>query len=234
MNEPQSPAPTKPATPDLPDQAVHLGPTGLSAVELAAQRGIGPLSSLGNLVWHGEARPCASCGQLVRRSEETCGQCGQDLSPAMLEKMRTHSGPWYVLEHVRPFPGVSSERLVRQIRRGVLTRTTVVRGPTTHHQWRFAAETPVLCRYLGCCWACQAQVGESDTICPACGADLNASAAPEEIALGAAGGPRQPTSAELVKLSAALKAAPVLQHTHRSEGPPRVGRIPAYWIVNGD
>jgi len=91
----------------------------------------------------------------------------------MLRKMTQHCGPWYVLEHVRPFPGVSIERLLLQIRRAVLTPTTIVRGPTTCHQWRFAAETPVLSKYLGCCWACQANVLWSDHRCPECRRDLN-------------------------------------------------------------
>ena len=117
-------------------------PANLSVLELAAQRGIGPLSEFGQSVWHGQSKPCVSCGQLVGRAATACDRCGQDLGQDMLEKMQAHAGPWYVQEHVRPFPGVSLERLIRQIRRGVLTRTTVVRGPTTFHQWRFASLSP--------------------------------------------------------------------------------------------
>ena len=230
MDEPQSPVPTDAAANDQADQPAFLRPTGLSAVELAARRGIGPLSPLAAEVWHGQARPCSSCGQLVRRKLKICDQCGQDLSPAMLAKMRAHSGPWYVLEHVRPFPGVSLERLVRQIRRGVLTRTTIVRGPTTDHQWRFAAETPVLCRYLGCCWACQAQVRETDTTCPECGVNLNTGTVPHQRASEGAG---DAGLAELYKLSAALNASPVGHPAHRPAGPARVGRVPASWIIVG-
>jgi hypothetical protein len=91
----------------------------------------------------------------------------------MLWTMQKHSGPWYVLEHVRPFPGVKIERLIRQIQRGVLTATTIVRGPTTFGQWRYAAETPGLSKYLGLCWRCQAAVTEEDTICRACRVKLD-------------------------------------------------------------
>ena len=114
--------------PVLADESV-VGPS--SALEIAARRGIGPLSPQGTQVWHGFAEPCVSCGQLVKRGASECDQCGQDLSPAMLEKMRIHAGPWYVLEHVRPFPGVSLERIIRQIRRGLITGTSIVRGPGT-------------------------------------------------------------------------------------------------------
>ena len=56
----------------------------------------------------------------------------------MLVKMQTHCGPWYVHEHVRPFPGVSLERLILQVRRGVLTKAEFSealragRRPTLH------------------------------------------------------------------------------------------------------
>jgi hypothetical protein len=86
----------------------------------------------------------------------------------MLEKMRAHAGPWYVLEHVRPFPGVSVERVIRQIRRGLITETSIVRGPATDHQWRFAVEAPGLCRYFGKCWNCHEKVSPSDTYCQHC------------------------------------------------------------------
>ncbi|RJP33378.1 MAG: hypothetical protein C4547_12395 [Phycisphaerales bacterium] len=143
-------------------------PPGNHALEVAARRGIGPLSPLGRHIWHGETRPCPSCGQLVCRDDDICQDCGQDLDEEMLERMRAHAGPWYVLEHVRPFPGVRFERLVRQVQRGVLTETSIVRGPTTDHQWRFAVETPGLSRYFGHCWECYGEITMQDLCCPAC------------------------------------------------------------------
>ena len=62
--------------------------SNLSAVEIGAQRGIGPLSPLGQRVWHGETRPCVSCGQLVRRTSGQCENCGQLLTGDMIQKMR--------------------------------------------------------------------------------------------------------------------------------------------------
>lgn len=162
---------------------LHLRPVpGLSVVEIAARQGIGPMSTRGQAAWHGDAKPCVSCGMLVLRDCPICDHCGQDLSEDMLSRMRANSGPWYVHEHVRPFPGVSLDRLIRQIRRGVLSRTTVVRGPSTYHQWRFAAETPVLSKYLGCCWACQADVDARDRQCRRCSADLDAGLATDGTA----------------------------------------------------
>lgn len=143
-------------------------PPGNHALEVAARSGFGPLSNLAHEAWHGRAVPCVSCGQLVRRDESACVHCEQDLSDEMIKKMRQHAGPWFVLEHVRPFPGVSLERIVRQIRRGLITETSIVRGPSSDYQWRFAVETPGLCRYFGRCWCCHAPVTLSDTYCPQC------------------------------------------------------------------
>lgn len=148
-------------------------PPGNHPVEVAARRGIGPLSPLGRDVWHGHTWPCVSCGQLVLRNAKACDYCGQDLSEEMLEKMLAHAGPWYVLEHVRPFPGVSLERIIRQVRRGLITETSIVRGPPTHYQWRFAAETPGLCRYFGRCWHCHEEVSPSDSHCKYCLSSLS-------------------------------------------------------------
>lgn len=143
-------------------------PPGEHALEVAARAGFGPLSPLAQEAWHGQATPCVSCGQLVHRDDQSCEHCGQDLSEEMIQKMRQHAGPWFVLEHVRPFPGVSLERVIRQIRRGLITETSIVRGPSNDYQWRFAVETPGLCRYFGKCWCCHGAVTLSDAYCPHC------------------------------------------------------------------
>ncbi len=143
-------------------------PTGGHPLEVAARRGFGPLSPAAENIWHGSATPCVTCGQLVVREGDACEHCGQDLRPEMIEKMRAHAGPWYILEHLRPFPGVSLERVVRQIHRGLISETSIVRGPATDFQWRFAAETPGLCRYFGKCWQCHAEVQPGDTYCGHC------------------------------------------------------------------
>lgn len=145
----------------------------LSALEVGAKRGIGPLSDQGALIWHGNARPCVSCGELMRREGKYCEHCGQDHSLAMLSRMQAHAGPWYVHEHVRPFPGVTLDRLIRQAKRGVLTGATIVRGPHTHHQWQFAAETPGLSKYVGFCFSCQCAASEDETYCSSCGIHLD-------------------------------------------------------------
>lgn len=198
--------------------------SSLSAVERGARLGIGPLSPLGMKVWHGESCPCVSCGELVRRADTRCCHCGQDLSLVMIEKMAAHSGPWYVHEHVRPFPGVSLDRLVRQVRRGVLTRTTIVRGPTTNHQWRFAAETPGLSKYLSVCWNCQAAVKPEDTYCKTC--DVHLDRVPGELPDSPPPPPSPRVTAELEQLSQAVRTAAA----PRPEGS-APSRLPAFVMI---
>ena len=165
MNQPER------LTTDQPpgSSAVEQGlPEGNHPLEIAARTGFGPLSPLAQEVWHGHASPCVSCGQLVQRAARKCAHCGQNLAPRMVEKMRLHAGPWFVLEHLHPFPGVTLDRIIRQIRRGLLTEATIVRGPATDFQWRFAVEIPGLCRYFGRCWNCHDPVTPSASYCPSC------------------------------------------------------------------
>jgi hypothetical protein len=141
----------------------------------------------------------------------------------MVQKMAGYAGPWYVHEHIRPFPGVTLERLVRQARRGVLTATTIVRGPTTHHQWRFAAETPGLARHLGVCWSCQSPVTDQSYSCAACGAVQEAEPAPVADA-----GQALPTGSPLDQIQRAVTAAPEFLDTGR----PRTGfRLPMPLVI---
>ena len=226
MEEPSEPA--RAMQSDTKAQQLGADFSKLNAVELGARRGIGPLSVHAKLVWHGESRPCVSCGQLVRRTASQCDQCGQVLSGEMIQRMRRHSGPWYVLEHIRPFPGVSKDRLILQIRRGVLTPTTIIRGPATHHQWRFAAETPGFSKYLGVCWACQATVCEDDTACPVCRKNLESDG--EEVLIEG-DETLYERRADLDELKAVVRSASPRRRI--SDEPARIGRVPAWWVVTG-
>jgi len=238
-------------------------PAGNHPLEIAARKGLGPLSPKAAEVWHGNAVPCVTCGQLVARDAAVCDHCGQDLSPTMVEKMKAHAGPWYVLEHLRPFPGVNLERIVKQIRRGLITETSIVRGPATYYQWRFALETPGLCRYFGKCWNCTNPVGQSETTCQQCGVHLtfepvrsfaaaafgNRAAATGTrtpindvvvpVAPGAASGGTDggaggyPTGSELERLRAMLSTTPVVTMEPRADTSPRIAGIKVGWIATG-
>ena len=215
-------------------------PMGNHALEVAARRGIGPLSPGCKEVWHGKARPCVSCGQLILRDTLHCDFCEQDHTGQMLQKMRLHSGPWYVLEHVRPFPGVSLERITRQIRRGLITETSIVRGPSTDHQWRFAAETPGLCLFFERCWRCHARVSALDSVCLSCSVSLTFEQARTETA-GTRPAPEServatapassPCSAKLAQLSVAVTQTDLPEREDTWDSPPQVAGVRATWIV---
>ena len=216
--------------PAAPESASEM-PPGDHPLEVAARRGIGPLSPLVREVWHGHARPCVSCGHLVLREQRECDHCGQDLSLQMIEKMRLHAGPWDVFEHVRPFPGISLERVIRQIRRGVVTETSIVRGPATDFQWRFAIETPGLCRYFGKCWSCHAKVLPSETHCPDCLA-LLAFEKPKPVKESSPPeAPAEPHRKELRELSAAIDESLLARYDPLREEVPRIAGIRAVWLT---
>jgi len=220
-------------------------PPGDHPLEVAARKGIGPLSPLAKDVWHGRSKPCVSCGQIVARDAEECTYCGQDLSEGMIERMRAHAGPWYVLEHLRPFPGVSLERVVLQIRRGVLTETSIIRGPTTDFQWRFAVETPGICRYFGRCWNCHEEITPSDSYCPACLSNLleqeagpRATEPPhttrerftaKEVTHGTALSPK--LTSKLQELSDAVGNAKVPTHKTTRAAPVRIAGLPVVFVI---
>ena len=247
-------------TENMSDADVDDGlPPGDHALEIAARRGFGPLSPVARQVWHGEASPCVSCGQLVRRDADHCDDCGQDLRDPALEKMRFHAGPWFVLEHIRPFPGVSLERIIRQIHRGLITETSIVRGPSTDFQWRFAVETPGLCRYFGRCWHCHHEVTPSDTYCQACLSYLSYERPHSETraerslpdALGPIaratvrapsdargerihpGPPSLPSSGELGRLAGAVRNLETIPSLPARDAPARIGPFRVSWIALG-
>jgi len=216
----------------VPPEASH-------PLEVAAQSGYGPLSELTEKVWHGDSTPCVSCGMLNRRKEQFCEFCGQDLKEEMLNKMASHSGPWFVYDNFRPFPGVSLERLLLQIKRGALVRTSIVRGPTTFYQWRFATEVPIIAKYMGYCWHCQNDIEHSDErYCPICKAVLDGHFRADQLQASAPPLPGQVlaqtnATAELEDLSKAVSTAetPGNMAQMRKRGEKPLGIAPLVFLV---
>ncbi|MCG3136208.1 MAG: hypothetical protein HJJLKODD_00034 [Phycisphaerae bacterium] len=220
---------------NLPDQA-HTEQS--HPLVIAAQQGYGPMSPKAQTIWHGDSTPCASCGMLNLRTALQCHHCQQDLSQPMLQKMAEHSGPWFVHDPIRPIPGISLERMIKQIRRGVLTRTSIVRGPTTFYQWRYATETPLIARLLGYCWQCQAVVAEKERYCPKCKAMLAGFYRADQLSLSSdtasPDGLQEATTvaadleelSEAVSRSAAQSTSPVLRDRARKG----LGIIPVIFL----
>jgi hypothetical protein len=80
-------------------------------------------------------------------------------------------GPWFIRDAGHPFrPGCSFETLREMIRRGKVTRETILRGPTTRQFWTFAGRAPSVANLLGICHNCRGVAGAEEFACRSCGA----------------------------------------------------------------
>src|SRR5579884_1005595 len=83
---------------------------------------------------------CPFCGGLKERSDGPCPRCTMENTPATRQATKARIGPWYVLQTRNPAaPGMKFETLLAFVRKGRIKPRSIVRGPTTHQLWRFAA-----------------------------------------------------------------------------------------------
>ncbi|MDX2116089.1 MAG: hypothetical protein SFZ24_10805 [Planctomycetota bacterium] len=94
-------------------------------------------------------------------------------------------GPWSVRNEKNPFaPGMSFEKLREMVSRGKISRTTIVRGPSTRQFWSLACNTPGVATLLGECHHCHAPVDPGAYLCAACGVVLSCSTDRQHLGLG--------------------------------------------------
>ena len=62
---------------------------------------------------------------------------------------------------------------IKMVEKGRLQADSIVRGPTTHQDWMYAAETPRLAKYLGLCPHCFASAKPEDMYCTSCQSNMN-------------------------------------------------------------
>jgi len=147
-------------------------------------------ASGGQPAWTGDQAPCVYCGQVIPRSSDRCEHCRTSLSLAVRKASREVVGPWYHLDPRNPSGrGVTFETLIKMMEKGRIRPDSIVRGPTTHQDWMYAAEAPRLAKYLGMCPHCFAEAKPEDTYCVRC--QLNMNQRPAE--------PRPGIPADLVK-----------------------------------
>ncbi len=130
-------------------------------------------------------RPCIYCGRQILKGSARCPHCGELLGEEARKKAEEEAGPWSLLtDRAMATRGVKLAVMVRWVREGRIDRNSTVRGPSTRFQWRYAAETPVLSKYLGLCPHCQSPVAEKDVFCAACKGDLDGKGRipPEKVA----------------------------------------------------
>jgi len=124
--------------------------------------------------WQGEKIPCVYCGQVIGRSEERCPHCKTSFSLAVRRASREVMGDWFYLDSRNPSGrGITFETLIKMIEKGRIKADSIVRGPTTHQDWLYAAEAPRLAKYLGMCPHCFAEAKPEDTYCTRCQLNMN-------------------------------------------------------------
>src|SRR6478609_11304598 len=112
---------------------------------------------------------CPFCGAVSERTSSPCQRCGMDNTPEARKATKQRIGPWYVLQARNPAaPGMRFETLLGFVRKGRVRARSVVRGPTTHQLWRFAAHVKGLSREFGLCYSCGSTVEPTANLCPQC------------------------------------------------------------------
>ncbi len=128
----------------------------------------------GRPVFKGPEAPCVYCGQVIERGADRCPHCRTSYSFAVRKASREVVGDWFYLDPRNPSGrGVTFETLIKMIEKGRIRPDSVVRGPTTHHDWMYAAEAPRLAKYLGLCPHCFAKAKPEDTYCTECQLNMN-------------------------------------------------------------
>jgi hypothetical protein len=113
---------------------------------------------------------CPYCGE-VSTDARRCDLCRGFFDPLSRQATQNAMGPWFIRDDDSPFrPGCSIETLRDLIRRGKVTRDTIIRGPGTKQFWNFAGRTPSIANLLGLCHNCRAASKPDDYSCKACGA----------------------------------------------------------------
>src|SRR5579864_4761005 len=84
---------------------------------------------------------CPFCGTVKDQPETPCGRCTMENTSATRQATKARIGPWYVMQTRNPAaPGMRFETLLAFVRKGRIKPRSIVRGPTTHQLWRFAAQ----------------------------------------------------------------------------------------------
>ena len=112
---------------------------------------------------------CPFCGIIKDQAEATCPRCAMENTPATRQATKSRIGPWYVLQGRNPAaPGMKFDTLMTFIRKGRVKPRSIVRGPTTHQLWRFAAHVKGLSREFGVCYSCGGAIDRTGRLCPHC------------------------------------------------------------------
>jgi len=65
-------------------------------------------------------------------------------------------------------PGMKYATLLALINKGHVSARSIIRGPTTHQMWRYAAHVRGVSREFGLCFSCGGAMDRGNSICPHC------------------------------------------------------------------
>ena len=112
---------------------------------------------------------CPFCGAIKERGDGSCPRCTLENTPATRQATKARIGPWYVLQTRNPAaPGMRFETLLALVDRGRVKPRSIVRGPTTHQFWRYAAQVKGLSREFGLCYSCGQAIERTTNLCSHC------------------------------------------------------------------
>jgi rubrerythrin len=112
---------------------------------------------------------CPFCGAQRASAEEGCPRCTMEDTTATRQATKARIGPWYVLQTRNPSaPGMKYSTLLALVAKGQVSARSIVRGPTTHQLWRFAAHVRGLSRVFGICYSCGEALARDSARCPHC------------------------------------------------------------------
>ncbi len=148
---------------------------------------------------------CPYCGavtNVVDKPTGPCPRCSMDDTPATRAATKSRIGPWYVLQSRNPSaPGMKWATLLSLVSKGQVTPRSVVRGPTTHQLWKFAAHVKGLSREFNLCYSCGGEIEKNTNQCIHCDRlqepPVNPDTLLETRDIAAASGPRAPIQREI-------------------------------------
>ncbi|HMB95218.1 MAG TPA: hypothetical protein VKK61_04190, partial [Tepidisphaeraceae bacterium] len=122
---------------------------------------------------------CPYCGDQNAGGSEPCPRCTMEDMPATRQATKARIGPWYVLQSRNPAaPGMRYAIMLALISKGQITPRSIIRGPTTHQLWRFAAHVRSISREFGLCYSCGGAIDRSSAVCSHCQRSQDAPAEP--------------------------------------------------------
>lgn len=112
---------------------------------------------------------CPFCGALRADPNQPCPRCTMEDSPTTRTATRQRIGPWFVLQARNPSaPGMRFQTLLSLVKKGHVTPRSILRGPTTHQLWAFAARVKGLSREFGLCYHCGTSIDLTTVKCSKC------------------------------------------------------------------